>query len=82
MARLPLIKEDDPDADPEAVALLRSLEATFGSIVNLQRVMVHNQGITKAFFGMMRTLYLENHLSPKQIELPYLTSTMTLKCFY
>ena len=82
MARLPLIREDDQDADPEAVELLRSFEATFGSVVNLQRVMVHNPAVAKAFFEMMRTLYLENHLTPKQIELPYLTSTMTLQCFY
>lgn len=82
MARLPLIYEDDPNADPEAVELLRTLEGTFGSVVNLQRVMVHNPGVTKAFFGMMKTLYMENHLTPKQIELPYLTSTMTLQCFY
>lgn len=82
MARLPMIREDDPTADPEAVALLRELEGTFGSIINLQRVMVHHPGLTKAFFAMMRTLYLESHLSPKQTELPYLTSTMTLKCHY
>lgn len=82
MARLPMIHEDDPTADPEALALLRQLGGTFGSIINLQRVMVHNREVTTAFFGMMKTLYIESKLSPKQTELPYLTSTMTLACHY
>ena len=83
MPRLPMVREDDPTADPEAVALLRQLEATYGSVNNMQRVMVHNTGVAKAFFlDMMRTLYFESHLSPKQIELPYLTSTMMLESYY
>ena len=82
MARLPLVDENDPNADPEAVAILRSMESTFGYIVNLERVMVHHPTLMQGFFNMMRMLYLESHLSPKQTELPYLTSTMTLKCFY
>lgn len=82
MARLPFIREDDPNADADAVGLLRELEGTFGSVINLQRVMVHNPEVTRAFFNMMRTLYLESRLTPKQTELPYLTSTMTLQCHY
>lgn len=82
MARLPMIHEDDPAADADAVALLRELGDTFGSVINLQRVMVHNPGVTRAFLTMLKTLYFESSLSPKQTELPYLTSTMMLKSYY
>ncbi len=82
MARVPLINADDPGVDPKAAELLRSFEGTDLAVLNIQRAMVNHPDLMEAFFKLVSVAYVGDNLTSKQAELPYLTSTLTMECFY
>ena len=82
MTRVPLVDMDDPEADPHAVALLRSLEDAGQEILNVHRAMANHPELMGELFDMAGSAYFGGSLTPKQRELPYLTSAVTIECFY
>ena len=83
MARIPLIRGDDPDADPEAVALVGAIESRRGvATLNVQRALANHPELMRAMGAMADVAYLKNSLNPVQRELAYYTSAVTNDCFY
>ncbi len=81
MARIPLVDVDDPDADPEAVELLRSLDEA-GQVLNVTRALANHPVLLTKLFDMAGSCYFAGSLSDRQRELPYLTSAIAIECFY
>ena len=83
MARIPLVDPDDPEADPRAAAMLKAMEAgNDAGLFNMQRVIANHPALAESFFNFAQVTYFGAHLSPKQAELPYLTSAIAIDCFY
>ena len=82
MTRVPLVDMDDPDADPHAVALLRSLEDAGQEILNVHRAMANHPELMEKLFTLAGSAYFGGSLNDRQRELPYLTSAVATECFY
>ena len=83
MARIPLPRSDDPDADPEVTALLRRLEAKQRfPAANVQRALANHPQLMEAMWAMAEVTYFKNSLDPVQRELAYYTAAVTNECFY
>ena len=83
MARIPLIHGDDPNADPEAAAHVRAIEAAQGvPAFNVQRALANHPELMSAMWAMADVAYFKNSLNPVQRELTYYASAVTNDCFY
>jgi hypothetical protein len=82
VARVPLVDVDDPNADPDAVELLRSLEDADQEILNVHRAMANHPELMGKLFNLAGSAYFGGSLNDRQRELPYLTSAITIQCFY
>jgi hypothetical protein len=82
VARVPLVDVNDPNADPEAVALLRGLEDAGHEILNVHRAMANHPELMGKLFDMAGSAYYGGSLNEQQRELPYLTSAIATECFY
>jgi hypothetical protein len=83
VARIPLVDPDDPTTDPHAAALLKGMEAgNPAGLFNMQRVIANHPALAESFFNFATVAYFDSHLTPKQAELPYLTSAIAIDCFY
>lgn len=83
MARIPLIRSDDPEADPEAVALVRAIESRRGDAAfNVQRALANHPELMRSMWAMADIAYFKNSLNPVQRELVYYTAAVTNDCFY
>lgn len=83
MARIPLIRSDDPGVDPKAAALLQSVEgAQDVGVLNVHRALANHPDMMEAFFALASVAYIDNDLNPTQRELAYYTSAVANTCFY
>ena len=82
MTRVPLVDENDPDADPQAAALLRSLIDGGHEILNVHRAMANHPELMEKLFALAGAAYFGGSLNPRQRELPYLASAVATDCFY
>lgn len=83
MTRIPLVDPDAPDADPKAAALLSTVSRIPGrSAANVYRAFANHPDLMEAFIGLASVAYFDNSLNPRQRELPYLTSAITIGCHY
>jgi alkylhydroperoxidase family enzyme len=83
MARIPLVKADDPDVDPKAAALLLAAEnAQDVPVLNVHRALANHPDAMEAFMRLAEIVYFDNGLNPVQSELAYYTSAVTNSCFY
>ena len=82
MARIPILREDDP-ALPEARAYLLEAKQSRGRLVNIYRAMANRPEAARAFSGLANTVYRgRTSLEPKHAELAYLTATVINNCYY
>jgi hypothetical protein len=82
VARIPAVDVDDPNADPDAVALLRGLQDAGHEILNVHRAMANHPELLGKLFDMAGSAYFGGNLNDRQRELPYLTSAIAIECFY
>lgn len=83
MARVPLIDENDPDADPQARAVLDRLKAKYGEAPwNVERALANHPVLLEKLWDLADSCYFGGNLNDRQREIPYLTSAMTMECFY
>ncbi|MHB8576563.1 MAG: carboxymuconolactone decarboxylase family protein [Dehalococcoidia bacterium] len=82
MARIPLLREDDPGTPDAARALLARMKAPRGRLVNLYRALANHPAALEAFTGLGRTVYGAGSLSRKEAELAYTTATVVNQCYY
>lgn len=81
MGRIPLVDENDPNADPEARALLGEIEEKRGLVLNVYRGMANHVPIAKHVAGLYITAR-SGKLSQKECELAYTAATVANNCHY
>ena len=82
MARIPILREDDPDIPGPARDFLRERVEASGRVTNIARVMANNPTLARAFFAFTSSFYREGTLTAKERELVYTTATAVNQCFY
>ncbi|MBV9834592.1 MAG: hypothetical protein JO055_09315 [Alphaproteobacteria bacterium] len=83
MARIPLLREDDPSLPDDAREFLARAGQSRGRLLNIYRAMANRPAAAQAFSEMIRTVYRSgSSLPPKQAELAYLTATVVNNCYY
>ena len=83
MARIPIVREDDPATSPDALSWLQEASASRGQLLNIYRAMANKPETGRAFMALINTVYRGNStLAPKHGELAYLTATVVNNCHY
>ena len=83
MARIPILREDDPALSDEARTFLQDAGQARGRLINIYRAMANRPAAGRAFIDLARTVYrADSTLPPKQAELAYLTATVVNNCYY
>ncbi len=83
MARIPILREDDPTLADDARAYLLEAGQARGRLVNIYRAMANRPEAARAFSGLASTVYRgRTSVEAKHAELAYLTATVVNNCFY
>lgn len=83
MARIPILREDDPALSEDARAYLEEVREARGRLVNIYRAMANRPEAARAFSALAHTVYRgRTSLDPKHAELAYLTATVVNNCYY
>ena len=83
MARIPLLREDDPTIPVEARELLQATAGTRGRLVNLYRALANYPAALRGFTALGAAVYgRDSSLTRKQAELAYTTATVVNNCYY
>jgi alkylhydroperoxidase family enzyme len=80
--RLPLVDPDDPDADPQARALLGRVRELRGRTLNVYRAVGNHPEVLDGLLRFGTAAYFENSLTPAQRELAYLGASVANDCHY
>jgi alkylhydroperoxidase family enzyme len=83
VARIPILREDDPAIPEDARGFLHEAEASRGKLVNMYRAMANRPETGRAFIQFANTVYRgKTTLDPRHAELAYLTATAVNNCYY
>lgn len=82
MARVPLVRADDPGVDPLAAALLTAAAEQPSGVLNVHRALANHPQIMEKFFDLAGVAYFGNSIGPAKSELAYLTAAMQNDCHY
>jgi alkylhydroperoxidase family enzyme len=82
MARIPIVREDDPATAPEAREFLMRLKSGTGEIFNGARLLANHPRQANALIGFVRSVRRQNSLTPTLTELAYTTGSVTNGCHY
>lgn len=83
MARIPLLREDDPSLPPETRAALELAGGSRGRLVNLYRALANHPAALRSFTALGAAVYgRDSSLTRKQAELAYTTTTVVNNCYY
>jgi alkylhydroperoxidase family enzyme len=82
MARIPMVREDDPATPPEARAFLKRVEGGFGEVFNSMRLLAHHPRQASALVDFVRSVRHHNSLTPTLTELAYTTASVVNSCHY
>lgn len=83
MARIPILREDDPATPPEAKLYLQDAAKARGRLVNIYRALANRPDGGRAFSQLANTVYRgTTTLDPQHAELAYLTATVVNNCYY
>ncbi len=82
MARIPIVREDDPATPPEAREYLKRVEANHGEIFNALRLLANHPQQANALTAFVRSVRFQNSLTPTLTELAYTTASVVNSCHY
>ena len=82
MARIPLVREDDPATPPEAREFLKRVEAGLGEVFNVVRLLANNPQHASALINFVRSVRHNNQLTPTLTELVDTTASVVNGCHY
>ncbi len=82
MARIPIVREDDPAAPPEAREYLKRVEGGLGEVFNAVRVLANHPRQANALLDFVRSVRQRNGLTPTLTELAYTTASVANRCHY
>lgn len=82
MARIPLLREDDPTIPEDAATFLRDMNRGRIGVLNIHRAFANHPKVGRAFFDFSKAVRVGNTLTPAQAELAYTAATVANRCFY
>ena len=82
MARIPIVREDDPAAPPEAREFLKRVQGGLGEVFNSVRLLANNPRQANALIDFVRSVRHHNSLTPTLTELAYTTGSVANRCHY
>jgi alkylhydroperoxidase family enzyme len=82
MARIPIVREDDPTAPPEARGLLKRVEGGLGEVFNAVRLLANHPKQGNALIDFVQSVRYHNSLTPTLTELAYTTASVANRCHY
>jgi hypothetical protein len=82
MARIPIVREDDPATSPEAREFLKRVEGGFGEVFNSLRLFANHPQLANAFLDFRQSIRHHGGLSPLFSELAWTTVSHLNACHY
>ncbi len=87
MARIPIMREDDPATPPEARAFLKRVERPraeggLGEIFDSIRLFANHPQQANAFIDFVGSVRQRNSLTPTLTELAWITASVVNRCHY
>ena len=82
MARIPIVREDDPATGPEAQEFLKRAERSFGEVFNALRLLANHPQQANALIDFSRSLRRHNYITPALTDLAYTTASVVNSCHY
>lgn len=82
MARIPIVREDDPATPPEAREFLRRVEGGLGEVFDSIRLFANNPRAANAFLSFRQALRAQGGLTPVLAELAWTTVSVVNACHY
>ena len=76
MARIPIVREDDPATPPEAQEFLKRVKGGLGEVFNAVRLLANHPGQANALIDFVRSVRYHNS------ELAYTTASVVNRCHY
>lgn len=82
MARIPLVREDDPATPPEAQEFLKRVEGGLGEVFNSVRLLANHPQQANALIDFVRSVRYRNSLTPTFTEIAYTAASVVNRCHY
>ena len=82
MARIPIVREDDPSTPIEAREFLKRVKGGLGEVFNAVRLLANHPGQANALIDFVRSVRYHNSLGPTLTELAYTTASVVNRCHY
>jgi alkylhydroperoxidase family enzyme len=82
MARIPIVREDDPATPSDAREFLERVEGGLGEVFNSVRLLANHPQQANALIDFVRSVRHHNSLTPTLTELAYTTASVVNSCHY
>jgi len=82
MARILIVREDDPTTLPEAREFLKRVEGGLGEVFNAARLLANHPKQANALIDFVQSVRYRNNLTPTFTELAYTAASVTNRCHY
>ena len=82
MARIPILREDDPATPAEAREFLNRVKGGLGEVFNAVRLLANHPQQAHALIEFVRSVRYHNSLTPSLTELAYTTASVANCCHY
>jgi alkylhydroperoxidase family enzyme len=82
MARIPIVREDDPATPPETREFLKRVKGGHGEVFNGVRLLANHPQQANALLDFVRSVRHHNSLTPTLTELAYTTASVANRCHY
>jgi len=82
MARIPIVREDDPTTPLEARDFLKRVENGLGEVFNAVRLLANHPKQANALIDFVRSVRHHNSLTPTLTELAYTAASVVNRCHY
>jgi len=82
MARIPIVREDDPATSPEAREFLQRVQGGLREVFDSVRLLANHPRQANALIDFVRSVRHHNSLTPILTELAYTTASVVNSCHY
>ena len=82
MARIPMMREDDPTTPLEAREFLKRVGGDLGEVFNAVRLLANHPQQANALIDFVRSVRYHNSLTPTLTELAYTAASVANRCHY
>lgn len=82
MARISIVREDDPATPAEAREFLKRVDGGFGEVFDSLRLFANHPQQANALIQFVRSVRQHNSLTPTLTELAWTTASVVNRCHY